>query len=97
MKRIKQINNYNEKYILNLVKNEFPIIRKRQYSNKYFLNSFRPMILIVGNHFQYAKYHYKYIHQIYSKWVSKNIFERAYIDFIKNNYLKLKHFKNQKH
>ncbi len=89
MKIHKIISNSYDKYILELVDKEFPIIRKRTYTNQYFLNNFKFMLNDIV-------YHYKYNNEIYDKWVSKDIFKRAYVNMLNNNYFKLKHIKKNK-
>ncbi len=105
MKIHKIISNSYDKYILELVDKEFPIIRKRTYTNQYFLNNFKFMLNDINNWRTLTElknypedivYHYKYNNEIYDKWVSKDIFKRAYVNMLNNNYFKLKHIKKNK-
>ena len=105
MKISKHISKTYDEYILELVNNRIPIIRKRTYLNKYFLEHFKLMLNNINNWQALSylktypngiKYHYKYIQQIYSKWVSYTIFKDAYTNMINDNYFKLKHIKKCK-
>lgn len=76
-----------EKFILEIVDKFFPVIRKRKYSNEYFLIHFQYILqdvtrwkslTITITYHQEHTYHYKYINQVFNKWSSKNVFELAY-------------------
>ncbi len=99
MKIHKIISNSYDKYILDLVDIKFPIIRKRTYTNQYFLDNFKFMLNDINNwrtltelknYPENIVYHYKY-----NNWVSKDIFKRAYVNMLNNNYFKLKHIKKK--
>ena len=95
---LKKLNNFYDSYILNIVKKEFPSKRTRVYSSRHFLQYFKLMLNKTSswNSLQFIDsypidsiYHYKYANQIFNLWASKDIFKRAYIELLKNNYFKL--------
>ncbi len=76
-----QITNFYESYILGIVDEEFPVIRKRTYSNEYFLNNFKLMLNDINNwkalknlksYSEGIEFHYKYINKVFNLWKSKN-------------------------
>jgi len=100
----KIINKTFDKYVLNIVDKQFPIIRKHKYSNKYFLDMFKFILTSVSNwkslsllrDYKGNNYHYKYLNQVFNKWSSVDVFKNAYTNMLTERYFKLKHLKNNK-
>ena len=101
----KKIDKLFDKYILDQVNKKFPVYRIHKYSNEYCLKMFKCMLIDVTRWVSLTKlsdykgeteYHYKYLNSVFNKWASKDIFSDAYKQLLQNEYLKLKHIKNNK-
>jgi hypothetical protein len=87
------------KYILDIVVQKYPLIRKRKYSYEYYLNQFIYVLTSVSSWSKLSllytdktkEYHYKTIYNEFIKWSNDNIFEEAYYKFISENYYKFSH------
>lgn len=104
-KKYKLIDRTYDTFILDLVDIKAPVIRNRRYSNKYCLSMFKFMLKDVTSwkslsyltdYNRHSIYHYKYLNQIFNKWVKLNIFKDAYMNMIKTNFFRLKHLKKSK-
>jgi hypothetical protein len=98
MYKIKRLEKTYETILLKLVEKYIPSIRKCKYTNKYFLNQFKNMLrdvvcweslTITKDYPKNIEYHYKYLNQVFNKWVKFNLFELAYTELLKNHYFKL--------
>lgn len=94
-----------DSYILEIVNKEFPEIRKKTYTNSYFLSMFKLMLSDVNSwralentkiYPLNSKHHYKYINQKFNIWQKSNVFKRAYINLLHNNYFKLSNIRKTK-
>ena len=105
MKTNKKITLTYDSYILEIVGKEFPEIRKKTYSNSYFLSMFKLMLSDVNSwkalentkmYPQNSKNHYKYINQKFNLWKKANVFKRAYINLLHCNYFRLSNIRKTK-
>jgi hypothetical protein len=46
--------------------------------------------------FKYIEYHYKYLNQVFNNWTKFNIFQKAYVQLLKNNYFKFNNVRKSK-
>lgn len=105
MTRKNKVYNCYKKCILHIAELKYPIIRKRKYSLRYYLNNF---LLLLNdmvswkslkhtyNHNNKKKFHWKSIYNEYNKWAKDNIFKEAYIKFMNDNYFKLSKVRKNK-
>ncbi len=104
-KKINMVNNLFKKGVLEIVREELPMIRNKKYSDSYCLNMFVHVLKNVTNwsalqhlscYPKNNKYHYKYLNQIFNKWNKHKIFEKAYTRLLRLKYFKLKHIEKSK-
>ena len=95
---LKKLNKFYDSYVLNIVNRECPAKRMKKYSNKHFLQYFKLMLnninswkslQFIDNYPVESINHYKYVNQVFNLWSSKDVFKKAYIELLKNNYFKL--------
>ena len=89
-------NNELYKYvILNVVKNKFPILRKRVYTDDYYLDMIEFMLndtvkwkslALTKIYKSRSKYHYKVINTLYNKWANADVFKISYKIFLNTYY-----------
>lgn len=98
MVKVKRLEKIYESILLNLVEKHIPIKRKIIYSNSYFLNQFKNMLnntvsweslTITKNYPLKYEFHYKYVNQVFNKWVNFDLFRLIYQELLKNHYFKL--------
>lgn len=95
-----------KKYIIDVADKILPQKRKRKYSAKYYLDKFLLVLddvtkwksLKVTEGFNDKKeYHYKTIQNKFMEWTKHNVFQKAYSNFLNNNYFtKIKSTKTKK-
>jgi len=105
MKTTKRLEKIYESILLKLAEKHLPTKRKRKYTNKYFLDQFKHMLtdLVswdsltnVKNYPSEIAFHYKYLNQIFNKWVKLNLFKNAYEQLLKEHYFKLQNILHTK-
>ena len=103
MTRKDKIYNCYKKYILHYAKLKYPLIRKRKFSLKYYLDNFIFLLndinkweslKIINN--DNNKYHWKTIYNEFNKWSKDGIFEKAFNKLLKNHYFKISKIKKHK-
>jgi hypothetical protein len=103
----KYINTLYKKYILDVADELIPTLRKKRFTNQYFLNMFGYVLkhcyswsslTLLASYPKGRKYknHYKYINQVFNLWNDKNIFNIAYSKLLKDNYFKSEDVKKAK-
>src|SRR5438477_7134672 len=100
----KVINEVYDGYVMDIINKKFPTIRKHKYSGKYCLDMFKHILKTVSNwrslsflkDYNGKKYHYKYLNQVFNKWVENDVFKDAYTNMLNDKYFQLKHIKKNK-
>ena len=95
------LNNYKQ-YILTVATEVLPICYNRKYSYEYYLTQFdfvlnngiKWELLPVSNT---SKYHCQTIYNEFNRWCNNNIFELAWIRFMKNNYHKINNIRKSRY
>ena len=95
---------YFEKYVIEIVKNKYPIKRTRKFSFEYYLENF---VYVLNDVVKWSSlkildknkntYHWKSIYNEFNKWSKDNIFEEAFYKLIKDKYFKISKVKKDKH
>lgn len=98
MGKLKRLEKTYESILLKLVEQYIPSKRKRTYTNKYFLSQFKIMLndlvsweslIVTKNYPTNSEYHYKYLNQVFNKWVDLDLFKLAYSELLNTYYFKL--------
>lgn len=98
MGTVKKLTNAYESILLNIVDKYIPSIRKKVYTNEYFLRCFKYVLkdfvswesLTKSDIYpKNIKYHYKYVNEVFNLWCKYDVFKEAYTELLKKHYFKL--------